>query len=81
MCQILVDNCIAHILSYQCGKIWPKVFQYNKMDLAEQSCVNALRSELNPMGEVDYESVAPSSIGTIETLDGVVKKVLFQLGG
>tara|TARA_B100001094_G_C18048295_1_gene728653 strand:+ start:406 stop:1008 length:603 start_codon:yes stop_codon:yes gene_type:complete len=57
----------------------PYVIQYNKVDLKNLAPIEVMRRELNPAGHDDYEAVAAESIGTMETLQGITKKVLDQI--
>lgn len=57
----------------------PFVIQYNKRDLPNIAAVEELRSQLNPDGVPDFESVATQGIGVFDTLKTVSKLVLKSL--
>lgn len=57
----------------------PRVIQYNKRDLPNTVSLEILRQELNPGGAPDQESIATSSVGTMEALQAMAKQVLRRL--
>jgi signal recognition particle receptor subunit beta len=57
----------------------PLVVQYNKRDLPQASPVERLRAALNPRGLPEFESVATSGRGVVETLRSICKTVLLRL--
>ena len=57
----------------------PCVFQFNKIDLSDQQIVRALSEEINPLGHASFEAIAIESVGTLETLNAITKKILTQL--
>jgi hypothetical protein len=57
----------------------PRVFQWNKRDLAAALPVERLRARLNPLGAPDFEAVATVGRGVNETLKTVCKAVLARL--
>lgn len=58
----------------------PRVFQYNKRDLADAVPVGVLRRELNVHGAPDIECIAKNSQGTLETLQQMAKLILQGMG-
>jgi len=59
----------------------PRVFQYNKRDLASAAPVEHLRAMLNPEGVPDLEAIASEGKGVAETLRIACKGVLSRLAG
>jgi len=57
----------------------PHVVQYNKRDLPGVLPVDQLRSQLNPFGVPDFESIASEGDGVFETLKAIARLVLIQL--
>jgi mutual gliding-motility protein MglA len=57
----------------------PRVFQYNKRDLAEAIPLERLRAALNPGRAPEFESVASDGKGVAETLRAICKAVLARL--
>jgi signal recognition particle receptor subunit beta len=60
----------------------PRVFQYNKRDLANILTLNELNDALNPDGAVEwYEASATNGTGVFETLKAISKLTLRSLKG
>lgn len=59
----------------------PIVFQFNKRDLPNVCPVEDMAKALNPQGLPQYEAVATSGIGVLETLKGISKLILMELKG
>lgn len=59
----------------------PRVFQWNKRDLAATLPVERLRARLNPLGAPEFEAVAVQGRGVNETLKTICKAVLARLAG
>jgi signal recognition particle receptor subunit beta len=57
----------------------PRVFQYNKRDLADLVSIDVLRQELNPGSHPEHKAVATKSIGTMETLQSMAKLILKKI--
>jgi len=57
----------------------PFAIQYNKRDMPNTMSVGELRSQINPMGVPDFESVAIEGKGVFETLSTVSKLVVKNL--
>jgi signal recognition particle receptor subunit beta len=57
----------------------PRIFQYNKRDLALALPVDRLRDKLNPGGAPDFEATARDGKGVTETLRSACKAVLARL--
>jgi signal recognition particle receptor subunit beta len=51
----------------------PRVVQYNKRDMPNILPVDILRQELNPTGAPDFEAIATTGQGVIETLEGLAQ--------
>ena len=54
----------------------PRIVQYNKADLVDKGSLKIIRQELTPIGIDDFTTVAVDSLGTMDTLDAITKKVL-----
>jgi signal recognition particle receptor subunit beta len=59
----------------------PRLFQYNKRDLASAVPIERLRAALNPEGAPEFEAVACEGRGVTETLRAACKAVLARLAG
>jgi len=57
----------------------PKVFQYNKRDLADIMSVEVMRNEINPGSAPDFKAIANQSVGTMESLQAMAKLVLQRI--
>ena len=57
----------------------PRIFQYNKRDLAAAVPVERMREALNPHGAQEFEAVACEGKGVAETLRVACKAVLARL--
>lgn len=55
------------------------VIQYNKRDLPNAAPVEELKQFLNPRGVEDFESIAITGKGVIDTLQTAARKVLLNL--
>ncbi len=60
---------------YEIEKI-PLVFQYNKRDIPNACPVSELALALNPNGRPQYEAIARTGVGVMETLKGLTSQVL-----
>lgn len=58
----------------------PHVIQYNKRDMKNVLTVEELDRELNRFNTLSFEAVAPNGNGVFETLKGISKLVLKNLG-
>lgn len=65
---------------YEVAKI-PIVYQYNKRDLPNVSPVAEMAKILNPQGAAEFEAVATSGDGVLETLRALTKIILAELKG
>lgn len=65
---------------YEIDKL-PIVFQYNKRDLPNVCPLQEMARILNPMGAPEFEAVASSGKGVLETLKGLSKIILKELKG
>lgn len=65
---------------YEIRKI-PLVFQYNKRDIPNISPSEELSKALNKLGAPEYEAVATTGVGVLETLKGLSKMILADLKG
>src|SRR6185369_12807800 len=63
---------------YSLDKI-PYVVQYNKRDMPEIATVEELRALLNPATVPDFEGIARTGVGVLDTLKAVAKLVLTEL--
>lgn len=59
----------------------PIVHQYNKRDLPNVCPLSEMAKVLNPQGAPQYEAVANSGVGVLETLKGLSKLILNDLKG
>lgn len=57
----------------------PMVIQYNKRDLDGATPIPDLRAELNPAGRSDFEAVAISGTGVLESLTAISRQVIEAL--
>ena len=57
----------------------PKVFQYNKRDLADVMSIEVMRNEINPGSAPDFKAIANQSVGTMESLQAMAKLVLKRI--
>lgn len=57
----------------------PRVIQYNKRDLPGIMPVDIMRQEFNPSGLPDFEAVATSGGGVLETLEGLAHLLVQRL--
>ena len=57
----------------------PRVFQYNKRDLADIVALQVLKKELNSSNAPDHEAIANQSLGTLECLQSMAKQVIRKL--
>jgi signal recognition particle receptor subunit beta len=65
---------------YEIAKI-PLVFQYNKRDIPNLCPVDELSKALNKYGAPEFEAVATSGQGVLETLKALSKMILADLKG
>ncbi len=63
---------------YEIEKL-PLIFQYNKRDLPNVSPVDELAHALNPTGRPQFEAIARTGVGVMETLKGLSSLVLKEL--
>ncbi|MCO5143405.1 MAG: ADP-ribosylation factor-like protein [Oligoflexia bacterium] len=59
----------------------PIVHQFNKRDLPNVCPLSEMAKVLNPQGAPQYEAVANSGVGVLETLKGLSKLILNDLKG
>jgi hypothetical protein len=75
------DNLRTNLVEYGVAlESVPYVVQYNKRDLPNVSSVEELRDKLNPLQVPDFEASARTGLGIFETLKGLSRIVLGNLG-
>jgi signal recognition particle receptor subunit beta len=57
----------------------PHVIQYNKRDLSPISSVDELRRELNKHGAPDFEAIAQTGVGVLETMRAAIQLVVAKV--